>query len=254
MLIEDDDELAALTAEYLGQQGFAVLHAAQGEAGVDLLQARGAAIDLVLLDVMLPDLDGFEVLRRLRRSAADRVPVMMLTARGDTLDRIVGLELGADDYLAKPFHPRELKARMDAILRRSASSSEANASLPSPARSGESELATELTTERDAEQAAQTLSSGPLTLFSDAYRATLDGDDLHLTRIEFELLQHLMKARGRVLTREYLLDRLCGREFEVFDRSIDVHIYHLRQKLGDDARDPCFIKTVRAVGYLYVGF
>jgi len=226
LVVDDDGELAALLADYLGREGFAVQHVADGVAG--LAQAAAGGCCLVLLDVMLPGRDGIEVLRELRRTSA--VPVIMLTAKGEEVDRIVGLELGADDYLPKPFNPRELVARIKAVLRRSppgTGSEEAGAGPPLLVRGG-------------------------LVLDLQGYRATLDGAELALTTIEFALLRELAQAAGRALSREALLDRVRGREFDLFDRSIDVHISHLRQKLGDDPQHPRFIRTVRSVGYLFI--
>ncbi|HEX9843052.1 MAG TPA: response regulator transcription factor [bacterium] len=225
LVIEDDTELSALLSDYLGREGFAVRVAADGNSG--LAQAAAGSCCLVLLDIMLPGRDGIDVLRELRRTSA--VPVIMLTAKGDDVDRIVGLELGADDYLPKPFNPRELIARIKAVLRRSGSAAD------------------------EAGEAPRLLVRGPLTIDLEGYRATLDGAALELTTIEFALLRELAHAAGRALTREMLLDRVRGREFELFDRSIDVHISHLRQKLGDDPLHPRFIKTVRSVGYQFIG-
>jgi DNA-binding response OmpR family regulator len=224
LVIEDDTELSALLSDYLGREGFAVRVAADGNSG--LAQAAAGSCCLVLLDIMLPGRDGIDVLRELRRTSA--VPVIMLTAKGDDVDRIVGLELGADDYLPKPFNPRELIARIKAVLRRSGSAAD------------------------EAGEAPRLLVRGPLTIDLEGYRATLDGAALELTTIEFALLRELAHAAGRALTREMLLDRVRGREFELFDRSIDVHISHLRQKLGDDPQRPRFIRTVRSVGYMFI--
>lgn len=224
LVIEDDTELSALLSDYLGREGFAVRVAADGNSG--LAQAAAGSCCLVLLDIMLPGRDGIDVLRELRRTSA--VPVIMLTAKGDDVDRIVGLELGADDYLPKPFNPRELIARIKAVLRRSGASGEEGGEAP------------------------RLLVRGPLTIDLEGYRATLDGAALELTTIEFALLRELAHAAGRALTREMLLDRVRGREFELFDRSIDVHISHLRQKLGDDPQRPRFIRTVRSVGYMFI--
>jgi two-component system, OmpR family, response regulator CpxR len=224
LVVEDDAELAALLADYLGREGYTVRHAPDGDTGLALAEAGGCC--LVLLDVMLPGRDGIEVLRALRRSSA--LPVIMLTARGDEVDRIVGLELGADDYLPKPFNPRELTARIKAVLRRSAGAAEAPA------------------------EPRRLLARGPLLLDLEGYRATLDGAALPLTAIEFALLRELALAAGRALSRETLLDRVRGREFDLFDRSIDVHVSHLRHKLGDDPQQPRFIRTVRSVGYMFV--
>jgi two-component system, OmpR family, response regulator CpxR len=226
LVIDDDAELFSLLADYLGREGFAVRHAADGEAGLALAAEEEWA--LVLLDIMLPGRDGIEVLRELRRSSA--VPVIMLTAKGDDVDRIVGLELGADDYLPKPFNPRELVARIKAVLRRAGAAGAESAADP-PRR----------------------LVRGPLVVDLEGYRATLDGAELQLTVIEFALLRELAQAAGRALSRETLLDRVRGRDFDLFDRSIDVHVSHLRQKLGDDPQHPRFIRTVRSVGYMFIG-
>ena len=226
LLIDDDRELGDLLRDYLAREGFRLEVAADGPAGLE--RARTGAHSLVLLDVMLPGLDGFEVLRELRRGSA--VPVIMLTARGEDVDRIVGLELGADDYLPKPFNPREMAARVKAVLRR-AGSAAPPATAPEP----------------------EGLDFGPLRLDLAGHRAQLAGADLELTPIEFALLRELSRGAGRVLSRDTLLDRVRGREFELFDRSIDVHISHLRQKLGDDPRRPRWIRTVRSVGYVFIG-
>ena len=244
LVIDDDQELAALVGEYLRREGFAVDWAATGRAGLERVTAGSPGI--VLLDIMLPDLDGFEVLRRIRRERD--VPVIMLTARGEDVDRIVGLEMGADDYLPKPFNPRELSARIKAVLRRSASQPS------SPAASG----AGTVPPERDPPDAAsgqepRTLRFRELEIDLQGYRATLKTKPLELTAVEFALLRELALAAGRVLTRDMLLDRVQGRSPDVFDRSIDVHISHLRRKLRDDARKPRFIKTLRSVGYQFVG-
>jgi len=180
-----------------------------------------------VLDVMLPGLDGFEVLRRIRTQSD--VPVLMLTARGEEPDRIVGLELGADDYLPKTFSPRELLARLRAVTRRS----------------------TRATPEAE-DTAEADLVLGPLHLNAGARLAVLDDQPLDLTPVEFDLLHSLARARGRVKSREQLLDEIRERDYDVFDRSIDVHISALRRKLGDDAREPRFIKTVRSAGYLFL--
>jgi two-component system, OmpR family, response regulator CpxR len=226
LVVEDDAELFALLADYLGREGFTAQHAADGNTGLAL--ATAGDFCLVLLDIMLPGLDGIEVLRALRHTSA--VPVIMLTAKGDDVDRIVGLELGADDYLPKPFNPRELVARIKAVLRRSGAA---------PAEA--------------AGEAPRLLVRGPLAMDLEGYRATLEGAELPLTVIEFTLLRELAQAAGRALSRETLLDRVRGRDFELFDRSIDVHISHLRQKLGDDPQHPRFIRTVRSIGYMFIG-
>ncbi len=222
LLIDDDAKLGTLLTEYLGGQGLGVTQAKTGPEG--LAQAGAKPYDLILLDVMLPDLDGIEVCRRLRHGGS-KVPILMLTARGEEADRVMGLELGADDYLPKPFSPRELLARIRALLRRSKEQK------PDP---------------------EQPLRRGALSLDPGARTVELNGAQVRLTTYEFELLRLLMLDAGRVLSRETILDRLKGAEFESFDRSIDVHISKLRQKLEDNPKDPRLIKTVRGVGYQLV--
>ena len=220
LLIDDDARLASLVTEYLGRHEVAVTVAGDGERGLGLL--RRGRFDVVLLDVMLPGADGFEVCRRLRATPVlAAVPVIMLTARGDDVDKIVGLELGADDYLAKPFNPRELLARIHAVLRRG----------------------------RVAATRTQ-LSVGRLAIDFDAREVTVNGRLQALTAYEFELLAALARAAGRVLSREQLLDALKGGAYETFDRSIDVHISKLRGKLETDPKAPRLIKTVRGAGYV----
>ncbi|HEY4364163.1 MAG TPA: response regulator transcription factor [Bryobacteraceae bacterium] len=223
LMIDDDVKLCHLVKEYLEPFGFEVTFAHTGHDG--LARAANSACHVVILDVMLPGLDGFEVLRRLR--AESNVPVLMLTARGDETDRIVGLEVGADDYLPKTFSPRELLARLRAVLRRSAAASNA---------SGEP-------IELPVEVGGLFIDPGPRT-------AKMAGLPLILTPVEFDLLISLARACGRVKTREQLLRDASQREFEVFDRSIDVHISSLRRKLGDNSKSPRWIQTVRAAGYM----
>ncbi len=218
LIIDDDDRIRALLAEYLGGRGFAVETASDGPAGLERLRAGG--IDLAVLDVMMPGMDGFEVLRSLRPTSA--VPIILLTARGDDFDRIVGLELGADDYLAKPFNPRELGARIEAVLRRSGS----------------------------APSAGQVLRAGPIAVDPDRRTVTLDDTPVELTTTEFEILRTLVANAGRVITRERLMELARGEDYAAFDRSVDVHVSHIRRKLGDDARKPVFVKTVRGIGYV----
>lgn len=231
LMIDDDRKLCRLVATYLEPLGFDVAAVHTGPEGVDRATSTGpAAPHAVLLDVMLPGLDGFEVLRRIR--AKSTVPVLMLTARGDETDRIVGLEVGADDYLPKTFSTRELLARLRAVLRRSATTAAtAAASTPPPPAE---------------------IVIGPLRVNLDARSAVLDTLPLVLTPVEFDLLASLARARGRVKTREALLEEIRDRDFDVFDRSIDVHISSLRKKLGDDAKNPRFIRTLRSAGYMLV--
>jgi DNA-binding response OmpR family regulator len=220
LVIDDDERLNALLTEYLGQFGFTVQTADNPEAGLRLL--RNDPPDILILDVMLPGMDGFAVCRKVRETS--RIPIVMLTARGSVMDRIVGLELGADDYLPKPFEPRELVARIQAVLRRGASP-----------------------------EADEIVRVGPLEVNWTARGARLRGQALVLTTGEFELLGLLVRSRGRVLTRERIMDETRGVDWEAYDRSIDVLVSRLRQKLGDDARQPEFIRTIRGTGYCFIG-
>jgi len=220
LIIDDDTGLTAMLAEYLGQRGFSVT--TRGTATDGLQSISRQPFDAVILDVMLPDGDGFDICRTIRRESA--VPILMLTARGEETDRIVGLELGADDYLPKPFNPRELLARMRAILRRR--------SPPSG-------------------RAASCLRFGRLEIDRDARVVRVDGEERLLTSYQFNLLCALAENPGRVMTREALMDRLRGEELEAFDRSIDVHISRIRAAIEADARRPRRILTIRGVGYVF---
>ncbi len=223
LLIEDDVRLCRLVKEYLEPMGYAVSMAHTGPDGLALALAE--PFHAVLLDVMLPGMDGFEVLRQLR--AQSNVPVLMLTGRGEEADRIVGLEMGADDYVPKTFSTRELLARLRAVLRRSivtATAAEYKKNAP--------------------------VAMGDLFIDPNSHGAALSRAALTLTRQEFDLLLSLARAAGRVKTRESLLLEIAERDFEVFDRSIDVHISSLRKKLGDDAKTPRWIETIRGVGYM----
>lgn len=226
LIIDDDRKLCALIRDYLGPLGFEVTAEHTGPAGVE--QAITGNHDVVILDVMLPGLDGFEVLKRIRLKS--QVPVLMLTARGEETDRIVGLEVGADDYLPKTFSTRELLARLRAVMRR--------ASRPTPAAGGEAP--------------SGEIVVGDLRLNSEARAAALGDKPLDLTAIEFDLLECLARARGRVRSREQLIESITERNYDVYDRSVDVHICSLRKKLGDESASPRFIRTVRAVGYLFI--
>jgi DNA-binding response OmpR family regulator len=220
LVIDDDERLNALLTRYMDRFGFSVHSAVEPKAGLRMLKSDPP--DIVILDVMLPETDGFAVCRKVRETS--RVPIIMLTARGEVMDRILGLELGADDYLAKPFEPRELVARMQAVLRRG-----------TPADNDER------------------LRIGPLDVNWATRSAHLAGRDLGVTTAEFELLGLLVRNRGRVLSRERILDGTRGIDWEAFDRSIDVLISRLRQKLGDDPKHPSFIRTVRGAGYIFIG-
>ena len=230
-MIDDDRKLCRLVATYLAPLGFDVTAVHTGTEGAERATNAEQPWHAVLLDVMLPGIDGFEVLKRIR--ARSQVPVLMLTARGDETDRIVGLEVGADDYLPKTFSTRELLARLRAVLRRSSLNAAA-------ARDSAGAPPTELVV-------------GRLRVNLDARSALLDTTPLVLTPVEFDLLASLAKAKGRVKTREALLDECRDRNYDVFDRSIDVHISSLRKKLGDDAKEPRYIRTVRSAGYMMVG-
>ena len=217
LLVDDDDRLFELLTAALKPHDVHLAWAPDGPRGLAALEQQ--TVDAVLLDVMMPGMDGLEVVRRIR--ARSTVPVIMLTARGDEADRVVGLELGADDYVAKPFSARELLARVRAVLRRS--------------RPGVT---------------AEVLTIGPIALDSGARRVTVDGNDIDLTGIEFDLLHALMRRAGRVVPREALLDEAGRGDVSVGERTVDVHISHVRQKLGDDPKNPRWIKTVRGVGYV----
>jgi DNA-binding response OmpR family regulator len=228
LVIDDDRELCWLIREYLEPLGYAVSAAHTGPDG--LQQALGASIDAIILDVMLPGLDGFEVLKRLRAQSA--VPVLMLTARGEEADRIVGLEFGADDYLPKTFSTRELLARLRAVIRRSRQTAQTGAAA--------------------APKAEPEIRVGELRMDPGARTAFLGDKALDLTTLEFEILAALAQARGRVKTREQLVEAIAERNYDVFDRSIDVHIWSLRRKLGDDPKEPRFIRTIRSLGYMFI--
>lgn len=226
LIIDDDRELCALIGEYLKPLRYEVMAEHDGRAGAE--RALAEEFHAVILDVMLPGIDGFEVLRLIR--GRSDVPVLMLTARGEETDRIVGLEMGADDYLPKTFSSRELLARLRAVTRRRV--------MRAAAPEGR---------EEDAEWVA-----GPLRINPASRVAVLEGAALKLTALEFDLLLSLARARGRVKTRERLIEEIGERLYDGMDRSIDVHIWSLRRKLGDDPKSPRFIKTVRAIGYMLI--
>jgi two-component system, OmpR family, phosphate regulon response regulator OmpR len=220
LLVEDDPRLAEMLSEYLGQAGFTVTVAPLGATALERL-AR-ADYDAVVLDLMLPDMDGLDICRRLRARAD--TPVLMLTARGEPIDRIVGLELGADDYLPKPFEPRELLARLRAILRR-----RSRAAVP-----GE-----------------KPLTFGRLEIDTAAHAVRLDGTQCELTGYQYDLLVTLAKNAGRVLSRDALLDAVKGEQLESFDRSIDVHVSRIRAAIEDNPKKPRRVITVRGSGYVF---
>jgi len=220
LIIDDDVNLNALLTEYLQGFGHVLVSASTAAAGRKLL--RRELPDLLILDVMLPDTDGLTLCREFR--AEYDIPIIMLTARGEVADRVMGLELGADDYMSKPFEPRELVARIQSVIRR--------------AKDG---------------VRAEVLSCDGLRLETETHRVELDGKGVELTTMEFELLKDLMESRGRVMSRDRLIERLRGIDADVFDRSIDMLISRLREKLGDGPKQPRFIRTVRMGGYQFVG-
>lgn len=220
LMIEDDNELAEMVSAYLGQHGLIVTHCPTANEGLERFAKD--AFDAVILDIMLPDLDGLEICRRMREQS--QVPILMLTARGDDTDRIVGLELGADDYLPKPFNPRELLARLRAVLRRSGGT---------------------------APTATPQLRFGRLAIDPVARTVSLDGEERSLTGHQFDLLHVLAQNPGRVLSRQQLLNLARGRDLEAFDRSIDVHISRIRAAIEEDPEKPRRIITVRGVGYVF---
>jgi two-component system phosphate regulon response regulator OmpR len=221
-LIEDDSRLAGMVSEYLGKAGFHVIHAENGMRGLALHGRQ--PVDVVILDLMLPDTDGLEVCRQIR--ARSDSPILMLTARGDPMDRVVGLEMGADDYLPKPFEPRELLARLRAILRRSRAGPQIG---PKP----------------------DVLRFGRLEIDRGAREVRLDGAPRPLTGYQFALLLALAEHSGRVMSRDALMDLVKGEQFEAFDRSIDVHVSRIRSAIEDDPRKPRRVITVRGSGYVF---
>ena len=227
LIIDDDARLCAMLASYLEQNHFAVSKAGDGSSGLAALQSANPAIDLVILDLMLPDMDGLDLCRSIRAlgDGPGRVPVLMLTAKGDPMDRIVGLEIGADDYLAKPFEPRELLARIKAILRR-------QGAVFSDGVQGR-------------------LQFGRLEIDRDARTIMLGSVVRVLTAYQFDLLVALAQRAERVLTRDQIMEAVRGRELEAFDRSIDVHMGRIRAAIEDDIKNPKRILTVRGVGYTF---
>jgi two-component system phosphate regulon response regulator OmpR len=227
LMIEDDSRLAQMVTQYLGQSGFTVSHVGEGQSGLAQLQGRPSEPlpNLVILDLMLPDMDGLEVCKRIRAlpGAASRTPILMLTAKGDPMDRIIGLEIGADDYLPKPFEPRELLARIRAILRRNGA----------------------------ADATDQPMQFGSLQIDRDARTVSVADQLCELTSYQFDLLVALAERAGRVLTRDQIMEAVRGRELDAFDRSIDVHMGRIRAAIEKDPKNPKRILTVRGVGYVF---
>jgi DNA-binding response OmpR family regulator len=220
LIIDDDQRLCSLLATYLSRHGYDLLSAGDGELGLKLIKDRQPR--LVILDLMLPGRDGFEICRDIRKQS--RIPVIMLTARGDITDRVVGLELGADDYLPKPFEPRELVARIQSILRRA-----------------------------EPRTPTEKLKLGHLELDPSARTFRLRGKSIELSTTEFDLLELFLRNPGRVLTRDWIMDQLRGQDWEAFDRSIDIAVSRLRAKIEEDAKTPRYLKTIRKKGYLLGG-
>ena len=220
LIIDDDEELCELVSEYLTVEGFEIESVNDGESG--LKAALSGDYELAILDVMLPKMNGFDVLRNLRGTS--KLPILMLTARGDDMERIVGLEIGADDYLPKPFNPRELAARLRAILRRTADTDE---------------------------ETSEKLNVDGIQLSTAARTVVLDGKPINLTSVEFELLNQLLKEAGKIIRKEELSETVLERKLSPFDRSLDMHVSNLRKKLGQRADGSERIKTVRSVGYIY---
>jgi DNA-binding response OmpR family regulator len=221
LIIDDDEKMNGLMCSYLAGFGYEVNTCTHPLLG--LQKIKSGSPDLVILDIMLPDMDGFTVCKEIRKQYA--VPVIMLTARGDVTDRIVGLELGADDYLPKPFEPRELVARIQTILRRASQQYSPSA----------------------------VLRFKRLEIFPEKQMVTLDGEPIEITIMEFQLLQLLAEKHGRIVSREHILDNLRGIDWSAFDRSVDVLVSRLRQRLKDDPKNPQFVKTIWGTGYMFIG-
>lgn len=220
LVIDDDEKLCLLLSEYLIKFGFEVVSAYTAEEGLKKLALENP--DLLILDIMLPGQDGLTVCKEIRRGST--IPIIMLTARGDVVDRIVGLEIGADDYLTKPFEPRELVARLQSVLRRASQVKQ-----------------------------PEIIRVGPVQIDLNRQSLKILDQPVELTTMEYTILEIFVKNSGRVLTREKLMDALKGMDWDVYDRSIDVLISRLRQKLNDDPRNPTFIKTIRGSGYSFIG-
>ena len=220
LIIDDDEKLNRLLTTYLKEFGFRIRSAAEPRKGLQMLKADPP--DLVILDIMLPGMTGFEVCKLIRAESV--LPIIMLTARGDLMDKVLGLELGADDYLPKPFEPRELAARIQSVLRRA---------VPVPP--------------------SRIFKSGPLSVHHNARKATLGDEDINLTTSEFSILELLITRAGHVLDRDELLQHLKGMDSEAFNRTVDITVSRLRQKLKDDPKHPRFIKTVWGTGYMFIG-
>lgn len=226
LIVDDEKHILELVKFNLEKEGYRVISAQNGLQAFETAKAEKP--DLILLDVMLPEIDGFEVCRMIQRdSEIGEIPIIMLTARSEEIDKILGLEIGADDYITKPFSPRELLARVKAMLRRVQK------------------------TQSPVDEARDVISIDGLVIDSERFEVLLDGNRLDLTPKEFELLKFLVRSKGRVLTRDYLLEKIWGYEYIGDSRTVDVHIRHLRQKLESDPASPQFIETVRGIGYRF---
>jgi len=223
LVIDDDEKLLARLKKYLERFDFIIHDRLNPLAGIDFLKEN--SVDLVILDVMMPDIDGFETLRRIRKEYGN-LPVIMLTARGDVTDRIVGLELGSDDYLPKPFEPRELVARIQSVLRRFSGTID--------------------------QKSSDFIEVNNLKINLNSHKVTKNKNEINLTSLEFQILKVFMENAGRVLDRNFLLDSLKGMDWESFDRSVDVLISRLRKHIGDDPKKPTYIKTVWGSGYMFL--
>lgn len=221
LVVDDEIKIARVVKAYLAKEGYRVVEAYDGRSALEL--ARKEKPDLVVLDLMLPEVSGWDVCRALRQESS--VPILMLTARDDDTDKIVGLELGADDYVTKPFNPKELVARVRAILR----------------RAGRQQIE------------GKVIAAGDLRIHLEKREVRVSGQEVHLTPTEFELLRVMAERPGRVFTREQLLDRVLGDSFEGYDRAVDSHIKNLRQKIERDPRSPRYVLTVFGVGYKFAG-
>lgn len=224
ILIVDDEQSIRTLLEYnLRQAGYETIYAADGQVAIEMAESEKP--DLILLDLMLPIIDGMEVCTTLRKRAIN-IPIIMLTAKGDEIDKVLGLEIGADDYMTKPFSPREVIARMKAVLRRSSA-------------------------QEDSQDVDEVLSSGPIEIYIDRYEVILDGIKLDFTPKEFELLAYFIQNKNRVLSRDHLLSAVWNYDFAGDTRIVDVHVSHLREKIEENTKSPIFIKTVRGIGYKF---
>lgn len=234
LFIDDDERIQDLLKQYFEKNDFTTQKSLSGFEGIKMLQNQDKPIDMVILDIMLPEMDGFETLQKIR-SFSD-VPVIMLTAKEDETDRIVGLEMGADDYLNKPFNPRELLARIKAVFRRTRPGK--GALLQAPGAS--------VNTEKSSEITSMGVKMNPATR-----QVHLNGEEIHLSTVEFDILYALVTARGRVVSRDELMTLARGINFEAFDRSIDVHVSRIRKKIEPDPASPCMLKTIWGKGYMW---